>query len=164
MLKSLIKQNVLALVEDAIYNELYASHLYKHLSNQCQRIGLFGAAKFFQKESADELTHYQKLADFLNDRGSVAKLPELPAINVKVSTLGDALQAAYNAEENLGGLYERWYSAIFPVDKMTANFLTQFLEIQMSSIGEYGDLLVRWDMINGNTAAILLMDEALGGD
>ena len=83
------------MLNEAVQAELYASHLYKHVANQLQRLGYLGAQKFFAGESADELEHYQKHADFLNDRGTVAKVPMLDAITDPVTTLRDALEIAY---------------------------------------------------------------------
>ena len=162
MLKSLLSHATSQVLEDAIYSELYASHLYKHVANQCQRLGFFGAAKFFRAESADELEHYQKWVDYLNDRGSVAKLPELPAITESVTDLGSALMAGYNAEVSLGKNYAAWYSAVHPSDPTTAAYMLQFLDIQRASVGEYGDLLARYELTKGNSAAVLLLDQELG--
>ena len=159
MLKQLISNTSLNLLEEAVYNELYASNLYKHLANQCQRLGLFGSAKFFANESADELTHYQKIADFLNDRGAVATIPELPACEAKIANLSDALNAAYDAEFKLMKLYEKWYKTVFPNDPITASFLLFYLDKQASAVGEYADLLQRL-ALGGD---ILVFDQEMGG-
>ncbi|MGZ4968050.1 MAG: ferritin-like domain-containing protein [Methylobacter sp.] len=159
MLKKLISHPVEQALQEAIQSELYASNLYKHLANQCQRLGLFGAAKYFHNESADELTHYQRISDYLNDRGSVAEVPAIEACDESVTTLGDALNAAYDAEADLGSKYEKWYKA---VDPTTQQFLLQFLEIQRISIGEYGDLLSRLNLAGDDRCAILIIDAELG--
>ena len=160
MAKSLLSGTVQNIIDDAIHEELYAAQLYRHLSNQCQRLGLFGAAKYFARESSDELTHYQKWADYLNDRGSVATLPETPACEDIIPTLKDALQAGYDAEKALGDKYIAWYKQVFPIDPMTANFMLFYLDKQMTSIGEYSDLLQRL-ALGGD---ILVFDQEMGGD
>lgn len=162
MLKSLIDPAMEVLLEGAVFQELHASHTYKHLANQCQRIGLFGAAKFFRSESEEELKHYQKLADYINDRGSVAHLPDVPAIEAKVASLKDALAVAYEKEVSLGKLYENWYSTALTNDITTAQFLLQFVEIQRTSVGEYGDLISRLALAGDNPAAVLMIDTELG--
>lgn len=159
MLKKLINPTVEDFLQLAIHQELHASNLYKHLSNQCQRIGLFGAAKYFAGESAEELEHYQSIAEYLNDRGSVAELPELPAIEVKVTGLESALTIAYNAEVALGDKYVKWYQS---ADPMTQQFLLGFLEIQRKSIGEYADWLSRLALASDDKCAMLLIDQELG--
>lgn len=161
MLKNLLSKQTEAMLNEAVQAELYASHLYKHLANQLQRIGYFGAQKHFASESADELEHYQKLADLMNDMGSVASVPMLEAITDKVATLRDALEIAYETELQLGQDYERWFKGCADAP-LVQQALLQFLDIQRSSIGEYADRLTRLDRAGQNEAAILLIDQELG--
>lgn len=163
MLKSLLKPNVESILNDAISEELHASHLYRHLSAQCQRLGLFGASKYFKSESADELEHYQFIVDYINDRGSVAKTPDIASVTDKVNTLESALTIAYNKELSLGIKYDEWYEQIEDEDPTTARFLLQFLEVQQRSIGEYGDLLARLKLADNEGAGILIIDKEMGG-
>lgn len=76
MATQLLKPEIKIWLEKSLASELYVSNLYKHFANQLQRLGYFGAQKYYLKESADELSHYQKLADYCNDMGWVA--PFLP--------------------------------------------------------------------------------------
>ena len=159
MPKNLFQIGVEKKLQEAAQAELQASHLYKHLANQCQRIGLFGAAKYFKEESADELIHYQNIADYMNNLGSYASLPDIDSIDVTIKTLRDAVQAAYDAELELGKQYTTWYTQ---VDPMTQQFLLQFLATQSNSIGKYGDLLARLDLAGDDRCAILIIDKEMG--
>lgn len=147
------------LLADAVHAELYAANLYKHLANQLQRLGYPGAQKWFLHESSDELDHYQRHADYLNDRGSVAQVPAVEAILDKVTELRGALQIAYDTELALQDDYARWYGLADPV---TQQHLLQFLEIQRKSVGEYGDWLARVDRAAGDPCGLLLIDQELG--
>lgn len=144
----------------AVQSELYASHLYRHVANQLQRIGYFGAQKFFAGESADELTHYQKIADYMNDRGTSAKVPALEACTEMVSGLMDSLELGYETEVQLMRDYEKWYRECKCV--ITQQFLLQFLETQRKSVGEYGDLLSRLSLVGDDKCGLLLIDQELG--
>ena len=62
--KNLLPAKVKANLDAAIHAELFASNLYKHLANQLQSLGFFGAQKFFLAESASELEHYQLIVDY----------------------------------------------------------------------------------------------------
>lgn len=158
MLKSFLTQQTDDILNEAISEELHASHLYRHIANQCQRLGFFGAQKFFQNESNDELWHYQLIVDFINDRGSVAETPVIDAIHKDVADLSDALTLGYEAEIALGDKYANWYKKSLPADPFAAQFLLQFLEIQRKSIGQYGDLLSRLNL-GGD---LLVFDKELG--
>lgn len=144
----------------AVHAELYASHLYKHVANQMQRVGFFGAQKFFAGESADELTHYQKIADYMNDRGAMAKVPALEACTEKAAGIAEAIELGYDTELQLMRDYEKWYRECKCVT--TQQFLLQFLETQRKSVGEYGDLMSRLAIIGDDKCGLIIIDQELG--
>lgn len=158
----MLTKKMLSNLNDAIHSELFASNLYKHIANQLQRLGYFGAQKFFASESSDELGHYQKIVDYINDRGLVASVPQIEAMDESIKSLRDALTVAFETEKALGEDYAEWYKAAFAEDVVTAQFLLQFIEHQRKSIGEYGDLISRLDRAGANEAALLMIDKELG--
>ena len=157
----MLTKTTVAMLNEAVQAELYASHLYRHLANQMQRLGYFGAQKFFASEAMDELEHYQKLVDVMNDLGTVAATPSLEAVSDKVSGLKDAFGIALETEVQLGADYERWYKATADVP-MVQESLHFFLEKQRKSIGEFQDWLARMDRAGSNEAALLIIDKELG--
>ena len=161
MPKSLLSPEVKACLDEAVHAELYAANLYKHIANQVQRLGYFGAQKFFLAESASELEHYQIHANYQNDSGTVAGIPAIEAMDEPIGTLRDAIETAYDTELQLEKDYIRWYSACTK-DPVTAEFLLQFLRGQRKSVGEYGDLLARLDLAGDDRAALLQIDNELG--
>jgi ferritin len=158
----IIPANIKAMLDDAIHSELYASNLYKHVANQLQRIGFFGAQKFFLNESADELKHYQVHVDFQNSVGTVAKVPAIEAMDETILGLTDAIQLGYETELELYNNYKKWYSSS-AADPVVQQFLLQFLKIQRTSVGEYGDLLARLALVGDDKAGLILIDQELGG-
>jgi ferritin len=158
----IISANLKAVLDDAVHSELYASNLYKHVANQLQRIGYFGAQKFFLKESADELAHYQLHVDFQNNVGTVAKVPMIAAMDEPIKTLSDAIELGYETELELYENYKDWYEQASS-DPVVQQFLLQFLEFQRKSVGEYGDLLARIQLVDQDKAGMLLIDQELGG-
>lgn len=160
----MLTKKMLSNLNDAIHSELFASNLYKHIANQLQRLGYFGAQKFFASESSDELGHYQKIVDYINDRGLVATVPQIEMQDEKVTSLRDALTIGFETEKALSEDYSEWFKQAFAEDVVTAQFFLQFIEHQRKSVGEYGDLLARLDRAGANEAAILLIDQELGED
>jgi len=157
----IISANLKAVLDEAVHSELYASNLYKHVANQLQRLGYFGAQKFFLKESADELAHYQLHVDFQNDVGTVAKIPMIEAMNESIKTLSDAIELGYETELELYENYKDWYEQS-STDPVVQQFLLQFLEFQRKGVGEYGDLLARIHLVDQDKAGMLLIDQELG--
>jgi len=158
----IISTDLKDMLDDAVHSELYASNLYKHIANELQRIGYFGANKFFLNESADELKHYQLHVEFQNDVGTVANIPAIEAMNESIKTLSDAVELGYETELELYNNYKKWYKQA-EYDPVVQQFLLQFLEIQRLSVGEYGDLLARIQLVDQDKAGMLLIDQELGG-
>lgn len=160
--KMIISADCKKMLDEAVHSELYASNLYKHIANQLQRLGYFGASKFFLNESADELKHYQLHVEFQNDVGTVAKVPMIEAMNETIETFSDAIETGYETELELLTNYQSWYLEAAD-DPIVQQFLLQFLEIQRTSVGEYGDLLSRIQLVDQDKAGMLLIDQELGG-
>lgn len=159
MLRSLLSPTMRELLMQSIGEELYASSLYKSLANQNERLGFFGARDFYLKESADELTHYQRISDFMNAMGDMADIPKIEAIKDKITTIGEALHISYETELDLLNHYKEFYKKAEEEDCAVAQFLLQFIEIQRLSVGEFGDLISRYERCGSNEAAILEFDE-----
>lgn len=144
-IKSLLRSDIKKWLNKSGQSELYAHHLYIHLANQLQRIGYFGVQKYFEKESSDELMHYYKIRNFVNNMGDVLDMPSIEACEDKVSNIGDALQIFYDTEFDLLEQYKEFYKvAEKNEDCITSQFLLQFLQIQQESVGEAGDLLQKY--------------------
>lgn len=158
-IKSMLSAKAEKILQEAVAAELYASHLYRHIANQMQRLGFFGAHKFFETEAGHEVEHYRLIAQYLNDRGSVARLPVVDAISEPISGLRDALEAALDTERQLEQDYVGWYGQ---ADVVTQQFLLQFIETQRKSVGEFGDLISRLDRCGDDRAALLIFDKELG--
>lgn len=158
----IISADLKSMLDDAVHSELYASNLYKHIANQLQRLGYLGAMKFFLKESAAELEHYQLHAQFQNDVGTVAKVPMIEAMSESIKSFSDAIELGYETELELYNSYKGWYSDASE-DPAVQQFLLQFIELQRTSVGEYGDLLSRIHLVDGDKAGMLLIDQELGG-
>jgi hypothetical protein len=107
--KSLLSASMKKGLQDALQVELHQSNLWKHLANNLQRLGLFGSQKYFLAESAEELTHYQMIVEFINDMGDVADMPKIESITDKINSIGDALDLGYETELDVLNQYKDLY-------------------------------------------------------
>ena len=159
--KNLLSPSMKKGLQKAIYAELYQSNLWKHVANNLQRLGYFGGQKYFLAESAEELTHYQILVDFINDMGDVADVPKIDAIEDEIDSLASALQVAYDMELDVYNQYKKLYKEAGEEDCAVGMFLQQFVTIQVKAVGTYGDLISRYNRCGTNEAAILEFDRYL---
>lgn len=159
--KSLLSPSDRKALQEAIGHELYASNFYKYAASCCQKQGLFGAQKFFEKESEDELTHYYKLRDFFNDRGDEADMPEIDEVDFKegIDLMG-ILTASFELEQELGEFYNRLYFAT--KDATVQVRVHKFVKIQTKAVGEYLDLMTRLNLVGDCPSGLLIIDQELG--
>jgi|688.fasta_scaffold773092_2 ferritin len=150
-----------ASLQYAVEQELYASNFYKYAATCCQRMGYFGAQKFFEKESADEIEHYYMHRDFLNDRGDEADMPAIEEVDFpKDDSLEGIVDMALKMEKDLGDYYNKKYFAT--KDASVQVHLMKFVDIQTKAVGEYLDLMARISLVKNNEAGLLLIDQELG--
>lgn len=159
-IKSILSSQGKKTMNKAAEHELYASHFYKSAAAKSQSLGYFGAQKFFEKESADEIEHYYKIRDFVNDQNDIIDSPVIDSVTMECEELGEVLEEAYELEKNLYDFYEDAY--MNTKDASLQVFLHEMVNIQRLAVGEYGDLLARYNIVNGNSAAALLFDQELG--
>ena len=158
LVKSMLSAEMKKGLQQSIYWELYQSNLWKSLANQLQRLGLFGSQKYFLAESAEELTHYQVIVEFMNDMGDCADLPKIEAIEDKVKNIGDALEIGYETETDVYNHYKDFAKDALKEDLAVYNFLQQFIDIQVKAVGAYGDLLAKYKIAE-ETKEILEFDQ-----
>ena len=158
LVKSMLNAEMKKGLQQSIYWELYQSNLWKSLANQLQRLGLFGSQKYFLAESAEELTHYQIIVEFMNDMGDCADLPKIEAIEDKVKNIGDALEIGYETETDVYNHYKDFAKDALKEDLAVYSFLQQFIDIQVKAVGSYGDLLAKYKIAE-ETKEILEFDQ-----
>ena len=161
LVKSMLSAEMKKGLQQSIYWELYQSNLWKSLANQLQRLGLFGSQKYFLAESAEELTHYQIIVEFMNDMGDCAELPKIEAIADKVKNIGDALEIGYEIETEVYNHYKDLAKDAMEEDLVVFEFLQQFVKIQREAVGAYGDLLAKYKIAE-ETKEILFFDKSIG--
>ena len=89
--------------------------------------------------------------------GDVAYVPAIESCESKSpKDLKEALEYALKLETELRDKYVAFYEKS---DTLTCQFLLQFLEIQVTSVGEYADLVARYNV--GGDDNIILMDQFL---
>lgn len=154
-MKKLLTQDEVNMINALGKEELTASHVYTHLSNSMKTIGFFGAEKFFLAESLSEREHYAKLEGFMNDMNEQIDVPALEAVDVDIQDLMDAFEYAYDMEASLLAKYEDAWEKATPKLKALIN---EFIDIQVESVGEYGDLIARLSRTNEP----IFIDQELG--
>ncbi len=154
----IISSELAGQLNQALEKEMYASHMYRHFAIACQFLGYFGSQSFFNHESSDELTHFQKIVDFLNDVGVQAEMPATPEMPEKPTELMAMLKMAFDTEKKLLTFYSGIYSAGDPI---VQQFVLELIEIQRKAVGGYGDLIARLEIIKDDPCGLIIFDQEM---
>lgn len=161
-----LNEKIVSYLEKRLADEFTASYFYRDASNYLQGIGFSLAAKYFAKESADELEHAKGIEKFLVDWNVHPSLPQIDAQENKFDSLPDVIESAYTLEYALYEAYEEDSVAIFKLgDICVFDFLQAYRTIQTKSVAEYSDML---NMLEGcdceSKFELLLLEEKLFGE
>lgn len=154
-MKKLLTDKEVAMINALGHEELKASHTYLHLSNTMKTIGFFGAEKFFMDESNSEREHFNGLEAFMNDMNEQIEVTALDAVTIEIDDLMEAFEAAIEMEMDLLAKYEDALEKCSPKMKP---LIHRYIDIQVESVGEYGDLIARLS----RTKEPILVDQELG--
>lgn len=155
-MRELLKPEEIELFNKAGHYEKLAAQTYEHLANIARMKGLFGCEKYFLAEAKDENKHFQKLAKFLNDMGVRICMPMLEEQDEDIETIDEMFEKAYEMELNLLDYYETIEDEL---PSRCENIILEMLQIQVKSVGEYGDLLARLELVGDD---VLLFDQEIG--
>ena len=138
----MLKEREIQIVNEGVYNELFASHLYKKLATICLNLGYKGFANFFRKEYKNEVEHFEKWQNFANAMSVEIVIPMLPMIDFTSTSIDEIVKKALDTEKELLKKYEDDYDNVESSTKI-CSILLQLINIQVESVGEYTDISQR---------------------
>jgi ferritin len=155
-----LPKEVVSELTPRIGDEHKAFYFYKAAANWCFEKGYNKAGKFFQEESADELSHAEILEKFIRDWNVIPELDPIKAPPVEFEDLVDILEQAYEMEYKLYEDYEDSSKAVFKIGDLCAfDLLQQFRTIQKDSVALYSDYLNKLELIDPSNKLDLLYFE-----
>jgi len=155
-----LPKEVVSELTPRIGDEHKAFYFYKAAANWCFEKGYNKAGKFFQEESADELTHAEILEKFIRDWNVIPELDPIKEPPMEFSGLVDILEQAYEMEYELYEAYEDTSKTVFKIGDLCAfDLLQQFRTIQKDSVALYSDYLNKLELIDPSNKLDLLYFE-----
>ena len=142
-----LSAKTIKILTDRLKDEYTAHYYYRSASNWCQDMNYKKAAEFFKNEAADELTHAQKLQEYMTDFNIQPEIPQAPTKH-SFNNLIDIVNGAYEMELGLMKSYNKDSQDVFTTDITTFDFLTEFREIQKGAVVEYNDLINATNLVN----------------
>jgi len=135
-----LSDKVVKILTTRIKDEYTAHYYYRAAANWCQDMNYKKAAEFFKNEAVGELTHAEKLQEYIVDFNVQPEIPQAPTKH-NFDNLIDIIHGAYKMELGLMKAYNKDSQDVFSDDITTFDFLTEFREIQKGAVVEYNDLI-----------------------
>lgn len=142
-----LSPKVIKMLTDRIKDEYTAHYFYRAAANWCLDMNYKKAGEFFTNEAIDELTHSQKLQEYMVGFNIQPVIPNAPTKH-SFNNLIDIVHGAYKMELGLMMSYNKDSQSIFTSDITTFDFLTEFREIQKGAVVEYNDLINAIDLVD----------------
>ena len=150
--------SIVSALEARLKDEYTAHLIYKNAANWCKNVGYVKAGAFFEAEAADELTHAQKLQDYMIQWNILPQIPVATVPNTMKSLI-DCVNASYTFEYGLLQSYSQVQMEVDGMHPSTFNFVQEFVDIQNHSVGVFSDLLNALVLVDYNNKLDLLMFE-----
>ena len=132
-LDTFLSSVVVDLFTEQYFHEIDNAFIYKFFSSWAAIKGFVGAKKWFQHQYEEELSHANKIRDFLTDAGVYFSLENVPITTIDVEEYSDVFKAALIRETETTDSINR-IMVICGTEKqlLAQEFMNQLLYNQLS--------------------------------
>ena len=131
----LISERLNAAINEQVGQELGNSHQYLAIASYFEGESLFGLAKIYNTQSAEERDHALRFIKFVQDAGGKVVVPAVAAPRNEFRSAEDAAQLAYDAEvRTTDQIYALMSLATEEKNYIAMNALQWFINEQLEEI------------------------------
>jgi ferritin len=157
-----MSEEVVEALNKQLNQELRNAYLYFAMAAYFKSLALNGFAHFFMVQAKEEVEHALKIYEYITRRGWSVKLYEVVPEKTAWTSVEEAVKDFYEAEkrntQRIWGLVEL---ARKHGDKATEAFLQWFVNEQIEEEEQATDLRTKVELVKGNIAALLALDNIL---
>ena len=143
--------------------EFYSSNLYLQMSSWSAFKGLDGCAKFLKSHAGEEMTHMQRLFDYVNECGAIAEIGEIKAPAAEYESIQSVFEQIYEHEcsitQSINALV---HSAFEEQDYSTFNFLQWYVAEQHEEEKIFKGILDKLELIGTEGRGLYHFDHVIG--
>ncbi len=127
----MLKTDMIDKLNEQMNLELYSSLLYQQMSAWCSYHSFEGAAAFLRRHAQEEMTHMQRLFDYLTDTGSLPRINAIASPFAEYASLDELFRQTYEHEQLITQkINELAHAAMTSQDYPTFNFLQWYVAEQ----------------------------------
>jgi len=127
----MLKAEMIEKLNEQMNLELFSSLLYQQMSAWCSYHSFEGAAAFLRRHAQEEMTHMQRLFDYLTDTGSLPRIANIASPVAEYASFDELFRATYEHEQHITQkINELAHVAMMSQDYPTFNFLQWYVAEQ----------------------------------
>lgn len=142
--------------------EMYSAYLYLSMSSYASFSGLKGGANWFAIQAREEMTHAQKLYDYVNSQGERVVLDAIEKPPSEFTSLLNAFEETLAHEQKVTSLINALADlAVEQKDHATAIFLQWFVTEQIEEEESAKELIDRLKLAGDSGSGLFMIDKEL---
>jgi ferritin len=158
----MLKENILKALNDQMVMEYHAAYIYLGMSAYFDSEGLPGFASWMRIQSQEEVSHGDKIYQYILDKGEVPALADIAAVTSQYESVLDAFEKGLEHEEKVTASIDNIASiTLKDMDHATYQFIQWYVEEQVEEEASFGLVVQRLQLIGANKAAFIPMDHEM---
>ncbi len=159
----MISEKMQKALNDQINAEIWSAYLYLSMSAYFESENLPGFAKWMKTQWQEELSHADKLFDYVNERGGRVLLKPIATVDTTWKNTLEVMETTFKHEQHVSSLINDLVNiAIEERDHATNNMLQWFVAEQVEEESTVEALVHQLKRIDGFGHGILMLDRELG--
>ena len=149
-------------VNRQINAEIYSGYLYLSMAAQFADLGMAGGQNWMTVQYQEELSHAQKMFDYVIERGGRVTLAPIEGPQTKWETGLQMFEGAYAHEQKVTALINDLTTLALELkDHATHNFLQWFIAEQVEEEATASDMVQKFTMAGEHPAGMYQLDKEL---
>ena len=165
----MLKPEMIEKLNEQMNLELYSSLLYQQMSAWCSYHTFEGAAAFLRRHAQEEMTHMQRLFDYLTDTGSLPRIDNVASPFAEYGSLDELFRATYELfqetykHEQLitQKINELAHAAMTNQDYPTFNFLQWYVSEQHEEEKLFKSIIDKLSLAGKSGEGLYFIDKEL---
>ncbi|WP_330927146.1 non-heme ferritin [Candidatus Sororendozoicomonas aggregata] len=149
-------------LNEQINLEFYSSNLYLQMASWCEAQSLDGCNQFLRGHAQEEMQHMQKLFNYVNETGAMAKIGTIAAPPHDFESIKDVFQQTYKHECLVTTkINELAHTAFTEKDYSTFNFLQWYVAEQHEEEKIFKSTLDKIEIIGLEQKGLYYIDQEI---
>ena len=149
-------------INKQINAEIYSAYLYYSMGAYFDDLALNGFSHWMRVQTMEELTHAQKLAGYLAERGGRVITKAIDAPPTKWKTPLSCFEEVYKHETVVTSLINKLMDlALKEKDHATVSFLNWFVDEQVEEESTADDVVQKLKLVDKTEGGLFLLDQEM---